>query len=201
MKRKLIFVCSPYSGDVKENTWIAAEVCKAIHRKTSYLPVAPHLYFPQFLNDNVQSERKAGIEYGLEIMDKCVAVIVVKKDGEMSAGMKKEVEYANEHGKTVLLFDSYHVLLAVASASTHNLEYFINEMLQLHAMINSKDHPCYGCSHNHPHLLVCPCLCEKPNMAKKHNDFLLPLMISAQIFDKMNISSDAIENSFFKKGI
>lgn len=201
MKRKLIFVCSPYSGDVKENTWVAAEVCKAIQRKTSYLPVAPHLYFPQFLNDNVQSERKAGIEYGLELMDKCVAVIAVNKDGEMSAGMKKEVKYARNNGKPVLSFDSYRELLTVASSeSTQNLEYYIKEMLRLQAVVNREQHPCSGCPHNYAHLLVCSCMCDDSH---KLNDtqITIQLINNGALPPIGNVSDEMKENKFFKRGI
>lgn len=200
MKRKLIFVCSPYSGDVKENTWIAAEVCKAIQRKTSYLPVAPHLYFPQFLNDNVQSERKAGIEYGLELMDKCVAVIAVNKDGEMSAGMKKEVKYARNNGKPVLSFDSYRELLTVASSeSTQNLEYYIKEMLRLQAIVNGEHHPCSGCPHNHAHLLVCSCMCEDSH-GVNNAQFTIQLRNHGSLPPIGKITDEMKAKIFFKRG-
>ena len=131
MDRKLVFVCSPYSGNIKENTRIAAEICKVIYSKTTFLPVAPHLYFPQFLDDNVQADRDAGIKYGLELMDKCEAVIAVCDNRTVSAGMKKELEYAEKHNKPVVLFGDDCEMLLYLSCNTGNLDYLIKQQITL----------------------------------------------------------------------
>lgn len=131
MDRKLVFVCSPYSGNIKENTRIAAEICKVIYSKTTFLPVAPHLYFPQFLDDNVQADRDAGIKYGLELMDKCEAVIAVCDNRQVSAGMKIELEYAEKHNYPVVLFGDYIELSLYISCRVANLDHLIKNRIIL----------------------------------------------------------------------
>ena len=44
------------------------------------LPVAPHLYFPQFLKESDVQERMAGIQFGLSLLKECREVWVF---GEM----------------------------------------------------------------------------------------------------------------------
>lgn len=67
---KKIFVCSPYSGNIEQNTKRAVFAAKVICN-CGDLPIVPHLYFPRFLNENDQYERIRGIEYGIELMKTC----------------------------------------------------------------------------------------------------------------------------------
>ena len=46
--RPLVYVCSPYSGDVEKNTARARSFCWCAVVKRA-IPVAPHLLFPQFM--------------------------------------------------------------------------------------------------------------------------------------------------------
>lgn len=57
--------------------------------KQGFLPIAPHLYFPQFLDENYEQERTLGIEAGIELMQYCDEMWVY---GELADGMKKEIE-------------------------------------------------------------------------------------------------------------
>ncbi|WP_456064345.1 DUF7768 domain-containing protein [Cutibacterium porci] len=44
--RPLAYICSPYSGDVE----VASAFCAhAVQRQK--IPLAPHVYYPQFMND------------------------------------------------------------------------------------------------------------------------------------------------------
>ena len=38
------------------------------------IPIAPHLLFPQFLDDNDEAERELGIKMGLELLRDCSAL-------------------------------------------------------------------------------------------------------------------------------
>lgn len=63
---KLIFVCSPYRGDVDYNTIRAQGYCAFVYMRGA-VPFAPHLLFTQFLDDSNPRERHAGINLGLSI--------------------------------------------------------------------------------------------------------------------------------------
>jgi hypothetical protein len=53
--RPIVYICSPYAGDVEENVKAARRYCRfAVNQ--GYIPVAPHLLFPDhFLKAIVSS--------------------------------------------------------------------------------------------------------------------------------------------------
>ena len=57
-----------------------------------YIPIAPHLLFPQFLNDADPKERQLGLFFGNALMSKCSEVWVF--GSRISAGMESEIERA-----------------------------------------------------------------------------------------------------------
>ena len=48
--RPIVYICSPYAGDIETNTAAARRYCR-FAVEAGYIPIAPHLLFPQFLND------------------------------------------------------------------------------------------------------------------------------------------------------
>ena len=92
--RKKVFICSPFRGDMEGNARRAAEYCRTAWEK-GVLPVAPHLLFPQFLNEGIEAERQAGLAMGLELLLCCDEVWVF---GEATEGMASEIAFAVEHG-------------------------------------------------------------------------------------------------------
>ena len=92
--KKLIYVCSKYSGDIEKNTQYAMAYCRAIYR-CGQIPIAPHLYFTRFLNDDNQVEREDGLQMGLKLLSMCDEMWVF--DGDISKGMKQEIEFATKH--------------------------------------------------------------------------------------------------------
>ncbi len=95
---KRVYICSPYSGDVENNVKMAREYCRyAID--LGCLPIAPHLLYPQILDDNNPAERMLGIKMGLEILDICDEIWIC---GELiSTGMEKEIAYAEKVSKAM----------------------------------------------------------------------------------------------------
>ena len=93
--RPLIFVCSPLFGDVKNNTLRARHFCRYVVDNGA-IPIAPHLLFPQFLNDDDKSERSLGLFFGLVLMGKCDELWCF--DGTISKGMKIELAKARARG-------------------------------------------------------------------------------------------------------
>ena len=62
-----VFICSPYRGDIEHNIEVA-RYAGHIAAVTGYVPVIPHLLYPQFLDDNSPDERILGIQLGAELL-------------------------------------------------------------------------------------------------------------------------------------
>jgi hypothetical protein len=91
----IVYICSPYSGDVEKNVDAARRYCRfAVER--GFIPIAPHLLFPQFLDDNDDTERELGLFFGNALMSKCAEVWVF--GDRISAGMETEIKRARWKG-------------------------------------------------------------------------------------------------------
>ena len=91
---KKVFICSPFRGDVEENSVKAAAYCRRAYGEGNFA-IAPHLLFPQFLNEDSLKERADGIAMGLELLIGCDEMLVF---GEATEGMEQEIRFAVEHG-------------------------------------------------------------------------------------------------------
>ena len=89
--RPIVYICSPYAGDVEKNVEAAQKYSRFAVDK-GYIPIAPHLLFPQFLNDRNPKERQLGLFFGNAIMSKCSEVWVF--GSRISAGMEDEIKRA-----------------------------------------------------------------------------------------------------------
>jgi len=89
--RPIVYICSPYAGDVQGNVENARRYSRFAVDK-GYIPIAPHLLFPQFLDDDDAGERKLGLFFGNAIMSKCSEVWVF--GSRISEGMKAEIRRA-----------------------------------------------------------------------------------------------------------
>lgn len=87
---KKIFVCSPLRGNVVLNLNRAIEHCRYVAR-CGHIPIAPHVYFTRFLNEDIEEERRMGIEMGIELMGDCQELWVFG-EGVISGGMKEEIK-------------------------------------------------------------------------------------------------------------
>lgn len=96
---KLIYICSPFSGDVEGNIKRAQEYCKEAIR-AGYTPIAPHLLYPQILDDTNSMERELGIQMGLNILEICDEIWVFGQD--LTAGMDREVKFAKQKNIPVI---------------------------------------------------------------------------------------------------
>lgn len=98
MSKKFVYICSPCRGDYEQNIQKARAYCRVI--VTFYpdvIPIAPHLYFTQFLDDGKPNERSLGMEAGLALLDMCDEIWVFGLDNP-SEGMKAEIDYAHKNG-------------------------------------------------------------------------------------------------------
>ena len=89
--RPIVYICSPYSGDVDANT-AAARRYSRFAVEQGYIPIAPHLLFPQFLDDDNPKERQLGLFFGNAIMSKCSEFWVF--GDTITSGMEEEIERA-----------------------------------------------------------------------------------------------------------
>lgn len=89
--RPIVYICSPFSGDVEGNVK-AAQGYSRHAVDNGYIPIAPHLLFPQFLNDDNPTERQLGLFFGNALMSKCSEIWVF--GNTISAGMEAEIKRA-----------------------------------------------------------------------------------------------------------
>ncbi len=97
-KRPVVYVCSPLRGDVERNIYKAIGYSKYIYRQGG-IPLAPHVIFTTFLEDNDPRDRAAGMEMGLELLTICDEVWAF--GDKVSEGMAGEIAAAEKLGLRV----------------------------------------------------------------------------------------------------
>lgn len=97
-----VYICSPYrpvgpdpETELKENLELAERACRLAVSK-GYMPMAPHLYFTRFLDDNVPEDRELGMKLAFEWL-RMVSELWYVGD-RISPGMKKEMSLAQSWG-------------------------------------------------------------------------------------------------------
>ena len=90
-----VYICSPLRGDIEANIKKAQQYCR-LAIKENHFPIAPHIYFTQFLDDNDPSERKLGMKYAKDLLYECDALWVC--GDKISEGMAEEIAIAKEQG-------------------------------------------------------------------------------------------------------
>ena len=100
--RPIVYICSPYAGDVETNVQKARRYCRFAVDK-GYIPIAPHLLFTQFLNDDSPKERQLGIFFGNAVMSKCSEVWVF--GDRISDGMEAEIKRAKRKNYRLRYFN------------------------------------------------------------------------------------------------
>ena len=101
--RPVVYVCSPLSGDVAGNQEKARRYCRFAVEKGA-IPMAPHLLFPQFMDDGNPEERNLAMFMDMVLLTKCAELWAFGET--ISGGMKLEIEKARRKGKPVRYFDS-----------------------------------------------------------------------------------------------
>lgn len=97
--RPLVYICSPYAGDIEKNTYRARAFSRfAVEKK--YIPIAPHLLCPQYLNE--ETERWLGLKMGIVFMGKCEEIWVF--GDVVSEGMAAEIDKAKRMRKKIRYF-------------------------------------------------------------------------------------------------
>ncbi len=97
--RPLVYICSPYAGDIERNTYRARAFSRfAVGKK--YIPITPPLLCPQHLNE--ETERWLGLKMGIVFMGKCEEIWVF--GDVISEGMAAEIEKAKWMRKKIRYF-------------------------------------------------------------------------------------------------
>lgn len=100
--RPIVYICSPYShGCININIENARKYSRfAVDRH--YMPITPHIYFAQFMDDTVFEERETALFMNFVLMSKCVELWVF--GDTISAGMKAEIERAERKRMKIRYF-------------------------------------------------------------------------------------------------
>lgn len=98
-----VYIASPYRGDVKTNTENAKRY-SFFAVMQGKVPFCPHIYFTQFLDDNVKVERKIGLNLALHMLRRCREVWVF--GDTVSEGMRNEIRIAKKRHIPIRYFTS-----------------------------------------------------------------------------------------------
>lgn len=93
---KKVYICSPCRGDYENNIQRAKEFSRAAVER-GCIPITPHIYLTQFMDDTVPAERELGLSIGRELVLMCDELWAFGID-HPSAGMAAEIELAKAHG-------------------------------------------------------------------------------------------------------
>ncbi|MFG6383437.1 MAG: DUF4406 domain-containing protein [Lachnospiraceae bacterium] len=91
---KKIYIISRYQAATEHGREFNRKVARYFCRKVIYegnLPVAPHIYYTQFLNDDNTEDRKRGLEIGLKELKEADEFLLILIDGKISDGMRGEI--------------------------------------------------------------------------------------------------------------
>ena len=99
----LVYVCSPYRGNIEENIRNARAYSRFTFEKKN-IPITPHLLYPQFINDDDLFERNIAIhKINYVLIGLCKEVWVF--GDEISEGMKREISVAKKRQKPIRYFN------------------------------------------------------------------------------------------------
>ena len=101
--RPLVYIASPYAGETEDNISRAKEYCRFAVSK-GVIPLAPHLLYPQFMDDDDEDQRILGLRFALALLCRCDELWVFGE--RVSAGMAKEIEKAEKRGMRIRRFNS-----------------------------------------------------------------------------------------------
>lgn len=100
--KPFIYICSPLRGDIERNIQRAVGYSRFVFGMGG-VPLAPHVIFTAFLDDNIPAEREAGLELGLQLMRRCDELWVF--GSRVSAGMAMEIENARRRRMPIKYFN------------------------------------------------------------------------------------------------
>lgn len=105
--KKLVYIASPYAGNIEENVGFARAACRYAVSE-GMIPFAPHLIYPQVLDDAVPRERELGTMLGIRILKLCDELWLCGE--RLSEGMAREMAEARRLGIPVRMIGSGEIM-------------------------------------------------------------------------------------------
>ncbi|MGN0484142.1 MAG: DUF4406 domain-containing protein [Lachnospiraceae bacterium] len=97
--KPVVYVCSPYSGDIERNTANARMYSRFAVAKNT-IPFAPHLLLPQYISE--EHERGLAMFMNKVFLGKCDELWVF--GNKITDGMEEEIELAGKMRKKIRYF-------------------------------------------------------------------------------------------------
>lgn len=105
---KTVYICSPYRGkdekEVAEHTAYAVELME-FALTAGVAPIVPHLYFPQVLDDSIESDREIALRCGRTFLRTVDMAIAGCRYG-ISDGMEEEIILAQRMRIPIIFIDA-----------------------------------------------------------------------------------------------
>ena len=99
--KPLVYIASPYAGDTETNVRRAQGYCRFAVTKNC-IPIAPHLHYPQFMDDSDKEQRELGLFFALVLLGKCDELWIF--GDRVSNGMSQEIKKAEKRGIPIRRF-------------------------------------------------------------------------------------------------
>ena len=97
-----VYIISRYSAKTWHERRFNKEVTKYYCRRIAEAgkrPVAPPLFYTQFMDDDDPKARRLGRDFAIKDLDECDSFLLVIVDGVISSGMRGEIEHVTRTGK------------------------------------------------------------------------------------------------------
>ena len=98
-QNRFAYICSPYRDNPRVNVMRARQYCRFAVEK-GRIPLAPHLYFPQFMSE--AAEREKVMQMNFELLKLCGEVWVFGE--QITEGMEAELAHAGRLRKNIRYF-------------------------------------------------------------------------------------------------
>ena len=98
---KKVYIISRYRAKTKRQQDFNTVVAQFFARETvlsGKMPIVPHIYFTQFLDDEDEDERECGLGLGIHVLRQCDEFLLVVIDGIISEGMRAEIAEVSRLG-------------------------------------------------------------------------------------------------------
>ena len=100
--KPLVYICSPYAGDVERNIEKAKIYSRFAVIERNAIAFAPHLLFPMYLSDDNPAERELALFMDIVFLGKCNELWVFGEN--ITKGMQMEIDKAKKRRMTIRHF-------------------------------------------------------------------------------------------------
>ena len=100
--RPIVYICSPFAGDVERNTERAKLYSRFAVLERNAIAFAPHLLFPLYLFDDDPEEREIAMFMNMVFLGKCNELWVFGED--ITNGMEQEISKAKKRRMIIRYF-------------------------------------------------------------------------------------------------